>query len=217
MTAVSAVPRADRDAPLSVDVILDAAQRLIEDGGLKALSMRKLAAELGVAVTAIYWHVGNREELVRQLVDRMVADMEAIRPSGRTPAARLVSIGRTLRERLLEKPHLVGLVHEQGRTAVMFRPAHLAMARELAAGGLTGQEAAQALRAIEYHVIGFVVLERAISRMPEQHPTVEELWRTEPPGDLDDEMIAGLSEPPDHEELFQLSLTALVDALLRGR
>lgn len=49
--------------------------------------MRKLAAELGTAVTSIYWHVGNRESLLDALVERTVQEMGAIRPAGRTPSS----------------------------------------------------------------------------------------------------------------------------------
>lgn len=211
---VPSVPPAERSAPLSVDGILDAAQRLVESGGLGALSMRKLAAELGVAVTAIYWHVGNREALVARLVERIVEELGSIRPKGDTPRDRLLSIASVLRRRLLARPHLVGLVHEMGRTAVMFQPAQLAMARELTAAGVTGEAGARALRAIEYHVIGFAVLERTIHRMPEQRPTTEELWRDEPPSDIDPATAAALAEPADEDELFETGLRALVDSLL---
>ena len=44
--------------------VLDAATRLFEEQGVAGLSMRKLAAEVGVAATSIYWHVGNREALL---------------------------------------------------------------------------------------------------------------------------------------------------------
>jgi AcrR family transcriptional regulator len=63
--------------------VLDAATRLIEDQGVPGLSMRKLAAELGVAVTSIYWHVGNRDALLDELVQEMVHGLAPCRPAGR--------------------------------------------------------------------------------------------------------------------------------------
>ena len=68
--------------------MLDAAAALVKQHGPAALTMRKLAAELGTAVTSIYWHVGNRESLLDALVERTVQEMGAIRPAGRTPAER---------------------------------------------------------------------------------------------------------------------------------
>ena len=34
--------------------------------------MRRLADELGVAVTSIYWHIGGRDKLFDSLVDRLL-------------------------------------------------------------------------------------------------------------------------------------------------
>jgi AcrR family transcriptional regulator len=55
--------------------VLDAATELVRAQGSAALTMRRLAAELGCAVTAIYWNVGNREALLDELVARTVRDM----------------------------------------------------------------------------------------------------------------------------------------------
>jgi AcrR family transcriptional regulator len=56
--------------------------------------MRKLATELGVAPTAIYWHVGNKSELLNQLVDRLIAEMGVPQPKGDGPLERLAWIAR---------------------------------------------------------------------------------------------------------------------------
>lgn len=79
---------------LTREEVLEAAAALVRQHGPEALTMRKLAAELGTAVTSIYWHVGNRESLLDALVERTVQEMGAIRPTGRTPVARIVSVAR---------------------------------------------------------------------------------------------------------------------------
>ena len=58
---------------LNRERVLDAAAALVKQHGPGALTMRKLAAELGTAVTSIYWHVGNRESLLEALVERTIA------------------------------------------------------------------------------------------------------------------------------------------------
>lgn len=72
---------------LTREEVLETAAALVKQHGPDALTMRKLAAELGTAVTSIYWHVGNRESLLDALVERTVADLAAITARGRTPAA----------------------------------------------------------------------------------------------------------------------------------
>lgn len=66
---------------LTREEVLEAAASLVKQHGPAALTMRKLAAELGTAVTSIYWHVGNRESLLDALVERTVRDMGAILPA----------------------------------------------------------------------------------------------------------------------------------------
>ena len=58
--------------------ILEAARRLIEGGGIDALSMRKLAAEAGVAVTTLYNLFGAREDILVAMIDDAVDEMIAI-------------------------------------------------------------------------------------------------------------------------------------------
>lgn len=60
---------------LSREEVLAAAGSLVRQHGPAALTMRKLAAELGTAVTSIYWHVGNRESLLDALVERTVREL----------------------------------------------------------------------------------------------------------------------------------------------
>ena len=202
---------ARRADPLTRELVVDAALRLVEEQGVAALSMRRLAAELGVAATAIYWHVGNRHALLDELVDRIVSDIGAVRPSGSTPQSRVASIARSLRRKLLARPDLVGLAHERGRTSAMFHPAEAALARELTAAGRRGEEAALAVKAIEFLVIGSVILQRAVARGPAQSPD-DALWRDE--RGLDPSLVAALAASPDHDEVFEVGLRSLVASLL---
>ena len=61
--------------PLSRDRVLAAAVALADAGGLGALSMRKLAQQLGVVPMAIYKHVASKEELLDGMVDVVVGEI----------------------------------------------------------------------------------------------------------------------------------------------
>jgi AcrR family transcriptional regulator len=67
------VPRADR-RPLTRDAIVEAALTLLDREGLSGLSMRRLAQELDVGAASLYWHVGDKEELLGLLLDRIVGE-----------------------------------------------------------------------------------------------------------------------------------------------
>jgi AcrR family transcriptional regulator len=191
------------------------AYEILDAEGVEGLTIRGLAAKLGVAVTAIYWHVGDKQALLDALVDRIIADVGEVEVRGANPAERLITIGTSLRTNLLEQPHLIALVHKQGRTPVMFLPAQRVVAEQLEAAGLRGGDAALAVHAFLRHVIGSVILERTEERSPEQRETVEELWAREELA-IDPELAARLAQPVDRDELFDYSLRALVDALTAG-
>ncbi|MEV0375153.1 TetR family transcriptional regulator [Streptomyces sp. NPDC050636] len=199
--------------PLTREEVMETAASLVKQQGPRALTMRKLAAELGTAVTSIYWHIGNRESLLDALVERTVQEMGAIRPTGRTPHARIVSVGRALRTALRERPQLIAMVHERGLTERMFLPAQQALVHEAHAAGLRGDLAAEAVRAVQFQVVGFVLVERNRERSPEQHPSEGELWDS-PTAGHDPALARALAGPVDAEQLFLVSLEALVTSLL---
>ncbi|MCX3059757.1 TetR/AcrR family transcriptional regulator [Streptomyces beihaiensis] len=200
-------------APLTREEVLTAAAALVRQDGPQRLTMRKLAADLGTAVTSIYWHVGNRESLLDALVERTVAELGEIRPRGATPAERVVSVARALRRQLRSHPHLVAMVHERGLTERMFLPAQRALVHEVHAAGVRGARAAEVVRAVQFQVVGHVLVERNRERAPAQSPAEEELWDT-PTAEDDRALARALAAPVDTERLFVTSVRALVKSLL---
>lgn len=202
---------------LTREEVLDTAADLVRQHGPDALTMRGLAARLGTAVTSIYWHVGNRESLLDALVARTVEEMGAIRPTGRTPATRIVSVARRLRQELRARPHLIAMVHERGLTERMFLPAQRALIHEVHAAGLRGARAAQAVRAVQFQIVGFVLVERNRERAPVQSPGEMELWGTQTGAESaehDPALARALARPANPEKLFAASVKALVETLL---
>lgn len=200
---------------LTREEVLAAAAGLVRRHGPRQLTMRRLAGELGTAVTSIYWHVGNRESLLDALVERTVLEMGTLRPAGRAPAARIVSVARALRRELRARPHLIAMVHERGLTERMFLPAQQALAAEVHAAGLRGTRAADAVRAVQVHTVGFLLVERNRERSPVQSPGEGELWSAAE-ADGDAALARALARPADPDRLFVISLRALVNGLLAG-
>lgn len=158
MSAAPATSPQARRAGLDREDVVAAATALVEAEGPEALTMRKLAAELGVTTTTIYWHVGGREELVAAVVARHAEQQVAAVPvRGRTPQARIEAVAAQLWRSSLEHPNLAALAHQAGATAVLRQPAQEAIERELAAAGVTGAEARDAVTAIVLCVAGFLV------------------------------------------------------------
>ena len=61
---------------LSVDTIVAAAVRILDDGGVEALSMRALAAALDRSHTAAYRHLGTKEELLALASEAVQEDVD---------------------------------------------------------------------------------------------------------------------------------------------
>ncbi len=73
-------PGAERRPRLNRDGVLRAAVSLADEIGIEALSMRRLADELGVVPMALYKHVANKEELLDGMVEVIVGEIDP--PSG---------------------------------------------------------------------------------------------------------------------------------------
>jgi len=56
--------------------VLRAAVALADEGGIEALSMRRLAKELGVEAMSLYNHVANKDEILDGIVDLVVGEIE---------------------------------------------------------------------------------------------------------------------------------------------
>lgn len=66
-------PRADG---LSVERIVDAALALVDAEGLDALTVRRLADDLGTGSASLYRHVASRDELLVLLVDHVLGEVD---------------------------------------------------------------------------------------------------------------------------------------------
>ena len=69
-TARSTAPR------LTHEALVDAALAIADAHGLEALSIRRLAKEVGVTPMAIYWHVADKEALLGALGERLFSEIE---------------------------------------------------------------------------------------------------------------------------------------------
>lgn len=89
--------------------IVEAAVRIADAEGLDAVTMRKIAAELGSSPMALYRHVDRKEDLPELMLDAVLGEMELPdRPSGDWRAdLRLLS--RRRREVLLRHTWLSGV------------------------------------------------------------------------------------------------------------
>ena len=74
--------RAPQRAPLTRDRVVRAGVALADDNGIEAVSMRRLAKDLGVEAMSLYNHVANKDDLLEGILDLVLAEMEPPDPAG---------------------------------------------------------------------------------------------------------------------------------------
>ena len=152
------MPEASR-TPLSRARILDAALRFVDEHGLDALSMRKLAAELGVEAMSLYNHVASKGAVLDGLLERLLDEID-VRPGGeRHWTERITAAARSFRKLALRHPSFVQLLttqHVHSEATIRPLEASLSILRQ---AGFGPEEALLAYKALIGYVIGFVTQE----------------------------------------------------------
>lgn len=88
--------------PLTRDRIVDAAYAVLDREGYERLSMRQVAAELGVAVSALYAHVTGKNDLLELMYARLFTGWDLPTPDPERWREQVRDYARTGRARLLE-------------------------------------------------------------------------------------------------------------------
>src|SRR5262245_4221437 len=116
--------------PLTRERIVEAALVVMDTEGLDALSMRPVAREVGVEAMALYNHVEDKDDLLRGICDRVMADFEFPEETGDW-ADRCRAAARSWRRLLQAHPDIMRLfaeTHGPAPTSVdSLRPMEYAM------------------------------------------------------------------------------------------
>ncbi|USX49797.1 TetR/AcrR family transcriptional regulator [Lentzea sp. HUAS12] len=95
--------------PLSRDLIVGAAIRLADEGGLDEVSIRKVAAALGAGPMRLYGYVETKDELLDLMVDEVYGEITLPEP-GTDWRAALTRIAHGVRAAAKRHPWLVDLL-----------------------------------------------------------------------------------------------------------
>lgn len=61
--------------------MLDAAIRLADEGGIEAVTMRRVAHDIGAEAMSIYYHASNKDDILAGMVDRVLDEVPALKPA----------------------------------------------------------------------------------------------------------------------------------------
>ncbi|HMQ28417.1 MAG TPA: TetR/AcrR family transcriptional regulator [Acidimicrobiales bacterium] len=153
-------PRDRRARPaLSRDTIVTTAVALADEDGMAAVSMRKVAAELGVEAMSLYHHVANKDDLLDGMVDAVMAEFE-VPDEAEDWRDALRHRCRSARAALRRHPWALGLIESRTSPGLDTLHHHDAVIGVLRSGGFTVAGAAHAFALLDAFLYGFALQER---------------------------------------------------------
>jgi TetR/AcrR family tetracycline transcriptional repressor len=142
-------------AGLRAHQVRAAARELLAAEGVRALTMRALATRLGVAPNALYSHVSNKGALIDDVLDDVLADVEAPATDVDDPARGLLELLESTYHVLLLHANLVPMfLARQGARGANAQHLGNVMLALLARLGLAEAPAREALHVLVVYTIG---------------------------------------------------------------
>ncbi len=139
--------------------VLQAALSLADEGGVDALSMRKLADQLGVVPMALYKHVADKDDLLDGMVDLVFAEVDV--PTGLGWRQAMQERAFALRAAMLRHPWAVGRMESGTPGPENLRHHNAVLACLRAEGGFPFSLAVHAYNTLDSYIYGFALQERA--------------------------------------------------------
>lgn len=208
--------------PLSKERVLRRALALADADGIEALSMRKLARELGAGAMSLYHHVRDKEALLDGIVDLVFAEIALPEAQAEWQAA-VRAWAVSARAVLARHPWAIGLMESRtvsGPATLQHREAMMAVLRR---AGFPIRRAIHANWLLDSYLYGFALQEASLPFAGAEDFAgmtevvfLPQLSATEYPC-LTEAATALLQEGYDPAAEFAYGLDLILDALERDR
>lgn len=186
---------------LSRRQVVVAALEILDEYGLGDLTMRRLATSLGVQPGALYWHVANKQALLAEVADAIVADLPelasgapGLAPDAPEALAEVAGWARALRRTLLAHRDGADVVATAYALRADQDPTVAALTGRVRAAGVPQAQARVGAAALVHYVLGHTAHEQAHAQLVAGAPA-----------------DAGAGHDPG--ERFELGLALLLDGL----
>jgi AcrR family transcriptional regulator len=214
----------DRRPQLTRQRVVAEALAVIAHGGVQAMSMRALAARLGVVPGAVYHHVGNKQQLQDLVLDGVLAEVDFHTNPSLAWTEQLKILATRLRQVLEAHPGVAGIL----KTRDPLGPHSLALAEAflspLQTAGFADREAGLAFFLLVDYTIGFAVSSPRTSVNEQRvrdtaiRTQLHEFFRTLPPDRFPTLVALGEHVWVDNrDQRFTAGLQVLVDGLEHAR
>jgi len=144
--------------PVTRDRAMKAAVAIADAEGISALTMRRLATELGVEAMSLYHHVANKDEILDGITDLVVSEIQ-VPASGTDWRTAMRDRAISAHEVLLAHPWSAMLIMSRfniGPGMTRYLDATLGRLRE---GGFSIHGALDAWHTLDSHIFGFTLQE----------------------------------------------------------
>lgn len=148
--------------PLNSERVFAAAIALADREGIEALTMRRLAEELGVEAMSLYYHVANKEAILDGVVEAIVSEIEvelggfdvpAVVPDWKDAVRQRILTARTVMMRHRWAPAVFETRTTMSVTAIRYFHGLIGLMKE---GGFSYDQVHHAMHALGSRALGFV-------------------------------------------------------------
>jgi AcrR family transcriptional regulator len=202
---------------LSRDRVLRTAMELADREGIAALSMRRLAAELGVEAMSLYYHVKSKDDILAGTVDLALGEVKP--PSGGDWKSAIrrsaVSYHDTLR-----RHRWVTSVPTSATASVAELRYTDALLRRLREAGLSPELSHHAYHALDSHIVGSALWLARIPPKEQLDVLAKDVLRQLPPDEFPDLVLhiqQHLSGAARSRRFFEFGLDLILDGIERLR
>lgn len=204
--------RSNAGIPLERGRIVATALKIVDRDGLRALSMRRLGAVLGVDPMAVYYHLPNKQALLDAIVEAVMGSIDlTVDDAASAPEERILKAARAYREALLAHANALPILLAHGPvTPGAMRPVELLISI-LRDAGLPPAEALAGMNVIAAAVRG------AVGMGPVHEPThedMEAMWRALPASEFPRLAEAFACAGGSMSQMFDFGVRAIARGLL---
>lgn len=146
-----------RTGPVTPEAVIDAALRVIDDDGLDALTMRRLAHDLSVEPVTVYRQLPNKEAILAGVAEKLWREMTPPDTGGDADGwkEQVRGMWLSLNELMQRHPNAIPIIARGGTYSSAAGAGTTEMMRVLRDAGLSPAEAAELLHILSACVVGF--------------------------------------------------------------
>jgi TetR/AcrR family transcriptional regulator, tetracycline repressor protein len=164
-------PRAKRGT-ISRDMVVSAALAEVAAGRYRQLTVRSLAARLGVAPMSLYRHIRDKDDLLDAVVDRMLAEVWEPAADPDDAWAWVFEAADRLRAFLVGEPVALQAILAHPLTSPAVTTRLHAMLGVMQRAGLSEDEARRLFANVHTYTLGFAALEASRARWHAEHQEI---------------------------------------------